>query len=228
MTTNRAVSESTTDESTTDESTPDESTPDGADNETARTAVDGDDLAGTANDADTTDPDTQPGRLARLRHSRRTLPVAVAAAMVASLAGAGVAYTELYRPDHASDDADRAAVVDAANEGTVALLSYGHKSLNADFAKAREHLTGQFLTYYNEFTTKVVTPAATDNTVDTTAEVVRSAVSDLGENEAHVLAFVNQTTTSKTKPDPELTSSSVRVSLQRVDGDWRISSFDPV
>ncbi|MFC9978563.1 hypothetical protein [Gordonia sp. NPDC127522] len=174
-----------------------------------------------------TDPLT-PGRFTRIRRSRRTVPAAVAVAMIASVTGAGVAYMELYRPDQATDDATRAAVVDAANDGTVALLSYGHKSLNADFAKAREHLTGQFLTYYNEFTEKVVTPAATDNTVNTTAEVVRSAVSDLGENEAHVLAFVNQTTTSKTEPDPELTSSSVRVSLQRVDGNWRISSFDPV
>jgi Mce-associated membrane protein len=43
-----------------------------------------------------------------------------------------------------------------------------------------------------------------------------------------VLVFINQTTTTSDKPDPSMTSSSVKVSLTHVDGKWLISSFDPV
>ena len=43
-----------------------------------------------------------------------------------------------------------------------------------------------------------------------------------------VLVFVNQTTTSKENPDGAFAVSSVKVSLNKVDGTWLISSFDPV
>ncbi|MFW0787018.1 hypothetical protein AAFP35_21180 [Gordonia sp. CPCC 206044] len=170
-------------------------------------------------------------RLARsVRHRLRGrfVPVAVGILMIAALIAAATAYLTMYRGDNATRDGAARDVVGAANDGTVAILSYSPKSLDADFTEAKTHLTGQFLTYYKEFTAKVVKPAATENGVDTKAQVVRSAVSDLSPDNAQVLAFVNQTTRSKTKPEPELTSSSVRISLQKVDGKWLISSFDPV
>ncbi|MYR06852.1 twin-arginine translocation pathway signal [Gordonia sp. SID5947] len=144
------------------------------------------------------------------------------------MAAAGTAYATVYRDDVATSAESAHDVVAAADDGTVALLSYSPKSLDADLAKGQSHLTGQFLTYYKEFTTKVVKPAATENNVETKAQVIRSAVSRLSADDAQVLSFVNQSTTSKTKPEPELTSSSVKISLQRVNGEWLISSFDPV
>jgi Mce-associated membrane protein len=191
-------------------------------------------------DQGTETPDTRSASRWRqmLRHSRRALsprrlrgrfvPAAVAVLMVAALAAAATAYFTLYRTDQATGPAPKRDVLAAANDGTIAILSYSPKTLDADFAKAKGHLTGQFLTYYNEFTAKVVKPAATENGVETKAQVVRSAVSTIDKSNAQVLAFVNQSTTSKTKPEPELTSSSVKVSLQHVDGRWQISSFDPI
>ncbi|GAC68180.1 hypothetical protein [Gordonia soli] len=180
--------------------------------------------------ADTDDSPSSPreGATRRSRLRRNAIPVGASVVAAAAVAAAITAYSTVHRSDAASPIAGPPDIVSAANDGTVALLSYSPKSLDADFAKAKTHLTGQFLTYYNEFTTKVVTPAATENNVETKAQVVRSAVSKVDGDDAQVLAFVNQSTTSKTKPDAELTSSSVRVSLHRVDGQWRISSFDPV
>jgi Mce-associated membrane protein len=40
--------------------------------------------------------------------------------------------------------------------------------------------------------------------------------------------FLNQNTTSRDNPAPVQTASSVKVGLTKVDGSWRISSFDPV
>ena len=51
-------------------------------------------------------------------------------------------------------------------------------------------------------------------------------MSELQPNLAVVLVFVNQNTTSKENPDG--VASSVKVSLNKVDGTWLISSFDPV
>lgn len=155
-------------------------------------------------------------------------PIVLAVVTAAALVTAGTVYVTMYRADDASSPQSTEDILTSANEGTVALLSYSPTQLDADFAAAKTHLTGQFLTYYEEFTTKVVTPAATENGVDTEAQVVRSAVSKHDGDSAEVLAFVNQTTTSTPKPEPELTSSSVLISLERVAGRWLISSFDPI
>jgi Mce-associated membrane protein len=153
---------------------------------------------------------------------------ALALLVAASLITAAAAYFFLYAPDKETDSGAKESAIAAANSGTVALLSYSPDTLTEDLAAAKANLTGEFLTYYTEFTDKVVAPAAQENSVDTQAEVVRSAVSDIGENSATVVVFINQTTTSTDKPDPALTASSVRVTLSKVDGTWKISAFDPV
>jgi Mce-associated membrane protein len=157
--------------------------------------------------------------------------VGIAVLVVALAASAGVAawlYFSQYRPDQQIDAAVSKTALDAATNGTVALLSYAPDSLDKDFASAKSHLTGDFLSYYTQFTEQIVTPAAQQKAVKTTASVVRAAVSELQPNSAVVLVFVNQTTTSKENPDGAFAVSSVKVSLNKVDGTWLISSFDPV
>jgi len=58
--------------------------------------------------------------------------------------------------------------------------------------------------------------------------VARAAVSELHADDAVVLVFVNQVTTSKDRPDPALATSSVVVKLSKTDGRWLISEFNPV
>ena len=60
------------------------------------------------------------------------------------------------------------------------------------------------------------------------ASVVRAAVSEIHPDTAVVLVFINQTTESKDRPDASFINSAVRVTLQKADGGWLISSFDPV
>src|SRR5580698_10320179 len=141
---------------------------------------------------------------------------------------AGWLYFTQYRPDKQTDDAVAQSVVNAARDGTVALLSYKPDTLNQDFAAAKSHLTGDFLNYYDQFTKEVVTPAAQTKGVTTTAQVAGEAVSELNPNKAVVLVFINQATTSKERPDPAMASSSAKVSLDNVHGAWLISKFDPL
>jgi Mce-associated membrane protein len=89
-------------------------------------------------------------------------------------------------------------------------------------------LTGDFLKYYEQFTQQIVGPAAKQKGVKTTAVVLRAALSgELHPDSASVLLFVNQTTQSKDRPEPTMTSSSVVAMMTKADGKWFISSFNP-
>ena len=169
----------------------------------------------------------------REKNRRRVsaIPVIPLVLVLSLLAAGGLAawlYFSQYRPDEQTDAAVAQSAVDAARDGTVALLSYKPDTLNQDFAAAKTHLAGDFLNYYDQFTKQIVSPAAKEKAVTTTAKVVGAAASELHPNSAVVLIFVNQVTTSKDRPDPAMASSSVRVSLTKVHGDWLITKFDPV
>ncbi len=157
--------------------------------------------------------------------------VGVILVVVALLASAGVAswlYFYQYRVDQQTGEAAANVALEAAKSGTVALLSYSPDSLDRDFANAKSNLTGDFLSYYTQFTEQIVTPAAKEKQVKTAASVVRAAVSEIRPDSAVVLVFVNQVTTSKENPDGAFAASSVKVSLKKIDGRWLISAFDPV
>jgi Mce-associated membrane protein len=150
---------------------------------------------------------------------------------VSLLASAGVAawlYFGQYRPGQQTNDAAANVALDAAKTGTVALLSYSPESLDKDFAAAKSHLTGDFLSYYTQFTQQIVTPAAKQKSVKTAASVVRAAVSEMHSDSAVVLVFINQNTTSKENPDGAFAASAVKVGLKKINDAWLISSFDPV
>jgi Mce-associated membrane protein len=154
--------------------------------------------------------------------------VLLAVALVASAGVAAWLYFQQYRPDQETSAAAAGVALDAAKNGTVALLSYAPDSLDKDFAAAKSHLTGDFLSYYTQFTEQIVTPAAKQKSVKTSAAVVREALSELHPDSAEVLVFINQNTTSKENPDGSFAASAVKVGLKKINDAWLISSFDPV
>lgn len=159
---------------------------------------------------------------------RLLLPVALAVLLLASVGVTTWFYLEQFRPDQQTGDAEKATVVRAATEGTASLLSYSPDTLDKDFSTAKTHLTGDFLSYYTKFTQDIVTPAAKQKSVKTSAAIVQSAVVEMHPGSAVVLLYLNQTTTSNDNPDGSFTASSVKVGLTKVGNDWLISSFDPV
>ncbi|WP_375538484.1 twin-arginine translocation pathway signal [Mycolicibacterium sp. CBMA 234] len=156
------------------------------------------------------------------------LPIALALLVVAAAALAGSLYWTQYRPDKQTDAAAERTVIDAASAGAVALLSYSPDTLDKDFSAAKSHLTGDFLTYYSQFSQQIVAPAAKQRGVKTTASVVQSAVSELRPDSAVVLLFIDQDTRSAERPQPSLAASSVRVTMAKSGGNWLISKFDPI
>ena len=167
-------------------------------------------------------------RRERGRIRRNVGAILVVVALIASAAVAGWLYFYQYRVDQQVNEAATNVALDAAKNGTVALLSYSPESLDKDFANAKTNLTGDFLSYYTQFTEQIVTPAAKEKQVKTAASVVRAAVSEMHPDSATVLVFVNQVTTSKENPDGAFAASSVKVGLKKIDGRWLINTFDPV
>ena len=188
----------------------------------------------TQNDDAATETETQSEkRDGVVRRSARVVrgrigAILLAAALVASAGVATWLYFQQYRPDQETNAAASAVALDAAKNGTVSLLSYSPESLDKDFANAKSHLTGDFLSYYTQFTEQIVTPAAKQKSVKTSAAVVRAAVSELHPDSAVVLVFINQNTTSKENPDGAFAASAVKVGLKKINDTWLISSFDPV
>jgi Mce-associated membrane protein len=183
---------------------------------------------------DAEDDDPHQGRLKRLTDRVRKLPSgivlssALSLLVVVSVAFCASLFYFSYLPDRDVDTAAAKSAVSAASEGTIAILSYSPDTLDHDFSSARSHLTGDFLSYYDQFTQQIVAPAARQKAVKTSAVVLRAAVSELRPESAVVLLFVNQSTQSADRPEPSLTSSSVVVKLTKAYGKWLISSFNPV
>jgi Mce-associated membrane protein len=176
------------------------------------------------------DDDTTLGLGDKVARRRRVKVAPLVLVLLLLLSGALATwlYVVQYRPDEQTDTAAAQMAINAARDGTVALLSYKPDTLNQDFAAAKSHLTGDFLNYYDQFTKEIVTPAAKEKALTTTAQVVGAAATELQPNSAVVLLFVNQATTSKERPDPAMASSSVLVSLTKVHGTWLITKFQPV
>ena len=121
----------------------------------------------------------------------------------------------------------RAQSVQAATDSTVAMLSYRPDTVEQNLSAARDRMTGAFRDSYASLTHDVVIPGAKQRQISAVATVPAAASVSATANHAVVLVFVNQTTIIGNDP-PSDSTSSVRVTLEKVHDRWLISQFDPV
>lgn len=175
------------------------------------------DLTGAVDDA--TD-----GR--RERRWTRVLAVGVlpAVALLLALAAAYFRWVAGSADDLAQARSDSVRV---ASEDTVVLLSYRADSVEKDLGAARERLTGEFKDAYAELTRRVVIPGAKEKHISSVAKVNAAAPVSATVDHAVVVLFVDQTVTIG-EGAPTDTQPVVRVTLDKVNGRWLVSRFDPV
>ena len=89
---------------------------------------------------------------------RTGVSLLLTATVVAAVSLALCLFVLQYRPDRQIDDAAAQRAIHAASDGAVATLSYSSENMDGDFARARSHLTGDFLAYYDKFTKEIVIP----------------------------------------------------------------------
>lgn len=171
-----------------------------------------------------------PGVAVRARSflANRWKGLALTALLLAAAAFASVLYVASFRPGQQTDAAAEQVVIDSASTATVTLLSYAPDTLDRDLQRAQELMAGEFLTYYSKFSNEVVAPAVRERGIKASAQVLDAAVMEMHPDSAKVLLFLNQETTSRDRPEPAPTASSVVVSLTKADGNWLISALDPV
>jgi Mce-associated membrane protein len=141
--------------------------------------------------------------------------------------GTGYIYV-VYRSDWQTNDAATQQAIRAASDGAVALLSYSPQTLTRDFSNAKSRLTDHYLAYYQQFADQIVGPSAQRGQITTTATVVKAAVSEMHPDSAVVLVFLRQKTASKDKPEPVVTSNSLRITLNKIHNSWLIEKFEGV
>lgn len=173
---------------------------------------------------DTPETDRSPARR-RIGWSR-LIAYALLPALALSLAG-GAGYLKWRAACVHDDAAARAQSVQAATDGTVALLSYRPDTVQQDLEAAQGRLTGTFLNAYTKLTHDVVIPGSKQKQISAVATVPGAASVSAATDHAVVLLFVNQTVIVGQNA-PTNTASSVRVTLDKIDGRWLISQFDPI
>jgi Mce-associated membrane protein len=161
-----------------------------------------------------------------IRPLRRML-VFVILPVVALAVAAAAGY---FRWQAGSVSATRAAAaesVQAAIDSTIQMLSYHPDTVDRDLNAARDRMTGAFRDDYTRLTNEVVIPGAKQKHISSLATVPAASSVAATPDHAVVLVFVNQTIVMGSDP-PTNTASSVKVSMEKHDGHWLISSFDPV
>jgi Mce-associated membrane protein len=114
-----------------------------------------------------------------------------------------------------------------AKDSTVALLAYQYNTVEKTVGDAQHRLTAPFKAAYAQLTRNVVIPGAREKHVSVTVTVPEAASVSATPTHAVALLFVNQSAVAGTDPPIE-TVSSIRVTLQKIDGRWLISGFDPI
>jgi Mce-associated membrane protein len=107
------------------------------------------------------------------------------------------------------------------------MLSYKPDSVDRELPAAASRLTGDFKNAYTSLIRDIVIPGAKEKNITSEATVAAAAPVTVSENQVVVISFVNQTITFGNDA-PTSTASSVRITLDKMDGKWLISSFNPV
>jgi Mce-associated membrane protein len=196
-----------------------------------------DDLADEAEAADEADPldvdeteaddDAAEAPVERGSRFSWTRLLVVALPALALILAPGVGYLKWLDGTARESRAAAEASVRAASESTIAILSYKPETVDRELKAAAERLTAGFRQQYTQLVNDVVAPGAKQQHISAVATVPAAASVSATGKHAVVLVFVDQTTTIGNDA-PTQTTSSVRVSLEKVDGRWLISQFDPV
>ena len=190
----------------------------------AAEAADEADLA-DADEKDDDEVDDAPATAdTRIAWSRLLVAILPALALLLAL---GVGYLKWLDGKERESVSAAEQSVRAASESTIAILSYKPETVDQDLKAAADRLTAGFRQQYTQLVNDVVAPGAKQQHIAAVATVPAAASVSATGKQAVVLVFVDQTTTIGNDP-PTQSTSSVRVTLDRIDGRWLISQFDPV
>jgi Mce-associated membrane protein len=157
----------------------------------------------------------------------RTVLIAVLALAVLALgAVAGVMWSDL----RAVRDAETAGTeaMAAARSIAPALLSYDHRTVERDLARAAGHTTGPLSGHYSRLAKTLAPKARAQKTIQTT-RVVAAAVERAEPDRAEILLFVNVGTVKevpgKAEPQRQIIQNRARLLMVRQGSRWLVADL---
>ncbi|TCC27511.1 hypothetical protein [Kribbella speibonae] len=121
----------------------------------------------------------------------------------------------------------RKDVLAAAQADVTVLFSYDYRKLDDYAAATRKVTTEKFGAEFAK-TVAAIRPQQLSQQAVAKAEVVDGAVKDATAATAHVLLFVDTTTTTKGASTPSVQRTRVQLTLQSVAGQWLVDGVEAV
>ena len=129
--------------------------------------------------------------------------------------------------ERAQNASARESVLEVARSNTITMLSYQRDTVEAQLTGSLPLLTGDFRESYDKLIHDVVIPGAQQKNISAVAQVPAIAVESLSQDRA-VRRRLYQPDSHGRDSGTENTASSVRISMQKIDGKWLIDEFEPV
>jgi len=162
-------------------------------------------------------------------NSRSSLPtVAVVLTAVVAVLAVVVGWLAYGRIHDSAVERARVEARAAAEAEVVAMLEYDFATVDEQAEAAVAGLTPDFATEYMNLMTNVVAPGAKEKSITVQVSVQGSSVVSADADNAVMLLYLNQITTSSDRPEAASSGSRVRVEMQK-DGDrWLVDRLTPV
>lgn len=159
---------------------------------------------------------------------KRLTYAAIGAAAVFVAAGAfGGAMLQPYLADRALV-ATKLQVAQTSADAITTLWTYTPDNIESLPDRASRYLSNDFAAQYRQFIDSIV-PTNKQAQVTNNTQVMGTAVETINRDEATAIVYTNTVSTSPvTKNVPSLRYMSYRLTLQRTDGDWRITQMPPL
>lgn len=197
-----------------------------------RSAARAQERAAAAEQTDGTALGPRPVRwISRSLPARHGLRLAVLALLVVFVVGSGVALgvsAHRWWTQRSTDDV-AAQAQGAASSLVPRLLNYNFRTIDADTHRIDDAAVGPLADQNRAVTDGMLKPAVSDGQAVSTSTVTTTGLVSAAPNQAVVVVFFVQNTTSTQLPGPRVDNRAARLTIvQGGDGIWRASAFDPL
>lgn len=190
------------------------------DDEEAVDAEDKDKAKAEAEDKTEAEPEAQTGKPS---WRRRVLVGALAAVFIAALALSGFLGWNAWQARQVAQAGKQAQ--DAAVSYAQILTSIDSNKVDENFNQVLAGATGEFKDMYSQSSMQL-RQLLIDNKASAHGVVVESAVQSASKDKVVVLLFVDQSVSNTTVPDPRIDRSRIKMTMEKVDGQWRASKVE--
>lgn len=154
---------------------------------------------------------------------RRVLVGALAAVFIAALALSGFLGWNAWQARQVAQAGKQAQ--DAAVSYAQILTSIDSNKVDENFNQVLSGATGEFKDMYSQSSMQL-RQLLIDNKASAHGVVVESAVQSASKDKVVVLLFVDQSVSNTTVPDPRIDRSRIKMTMEKVDGQWRASKVE--